>query len=78
MSAKKRLRPDPLIPRDRLLNEFQMLTIESLADFLAVEVKTLQNRDDSGLPPYSKVGGKRLFFKDDVMAWLRRNVKRRR
>lgn len=77
-SAKKKppKRVDPLISRDKLLAEFGMLTLEELATLFGVDFRTLQNRGKHNLPPHSKVGGKMLFFKDDVVAYMRKNMER--
>lgn len=69
-----RPKPDPLVPRKRLLEEFGMLTQEELATLFGVDVKTLMNKSAKELPPHSRVGGKRLFFKDDVMRYLRKHM----
>ena len=76
-AAAKRKPPtkrDVLVDRERLLTEFNMITMEELATLFGVDVRTLQNRPDSKLPTYSKVGGQRLFFKDDVVAFMRKNA----
>jgi len=58
--------------RQQLLATFDLITEEQLAMLLDVEVKTLKNRDQRDLPAFSKVGNKRLFFKADVVKYLRR------
>ena len=58
--------------RQRLLDKFDMITEEELAVLLDVMVKTLKNRDQRELPAFSKVGNKRLFFRADVIKFLRR------
>ena len=58
--------------RQRLLDKFDVITEEELAVLLDVTVKTLKNRDQRDLPAFSKVGNKRLFFKADVVKYLRR------
>jgi hypothetical protein len=63
-----------VIDRERLLAEFNMITEEDLAILFDVEVKTLKNRSSHDLPPFTKTGGKRLFFKDDVTAYMRRRM----
>src|SRR5436190_24047259 len=57
--------------RQQLLATFDLITEEQLAMLLGVEVKTLKNRDQRDLPAFSKVGNKRLFFKADVVKYLR-------
>jgi phage terminase Nu1 subunit (DNA packaging protein) len=63
---------DHAAERRRLLDKFDMITEEELAVLLDVTVKTLKNRDQRDLPSFSKVGNKRLFFKADVIKYLRR------
>ena len=60
--------------RQQLLALFDLITEEQLALLLDVEVKTLKNRDQRDLPAFSKVGNKRLFFKADVIKYLRRRT----
>jgi excisionase family DNA binding protein len=78
MAQAKRKTPeriDPLISRDRLLQEFGMITLEELATLWGVDVKTLQNRATTNdLPPHTRVGGKRLFYKTDVDAYMRKHM----
>jgi hypothetical protein len=62
---------DNAAERRRLLDKFDMITEEELALLLDVTVKTLKNRDQRELPAFSKVGNKRLFFKADVIKFLR-------
>ena len=58
--------------QERLLERNGMMTIQQLATLWGVNVKTLQNRATKNeLPPHSRVGGKRLFFTEDVMSWMR-------
>lgn len=71
-ARKKPTKRDVLVSRERLLAEFNMITQEELATLFGVDVRTLQNRPDSKLPAYSKVGGQRLYFKDDVVAFMKR------
>jgi hypothetical protein len=68
--AAKRI--DHATERQRLLDKFDMITEEDLAVLLDVTVKTLKNRDQRELPAFSKVGNKRLFFRADVIKFLRR------
>jgi hypothetical protein len=58
--------------RQQLLATFDLITEEQLAMLLDVTTKTLKNRDPRDLPVFSKVGNKRLFFKADVVKYLRR------
>jgi hypothetical protein len=51
-----------------------MIDERELALLLDVTVKTLKNRDQRELPAFSKVGNKRLFFKADVINYLRRRT----
>ena len=65
---------DHAAERQRLLDKFDMITEEELAVLLDVTVKTLKNRNQRELPAFSKVGNKRLFFKADVIKFLRRRT----
>jgi hypothetical protein len=74
--GKARVKPDGVekieaVERDHLLQEFGLVTEGQLAVLLDVDVKTLKNRARKNLPPYTKVGGKRLFFRDDVVRYMR-------
>jgi Helix-turn-helix domain len=60
--------------RLRLMGEFGVMTEGDLAILFGVEVKTLKNRKENELPPFTKTGGQRLFFKDDVMAYMRKRM----
>jgi len=62
--------------RKPLLEDCGMYTEEDVAAILDVSVKTLKNRSVDDLPPFSKAGGKRLFFKEDVVAFLRQRMSR--
>ena len=53
-----------------------VLTMKGLASLWGVDVKTLHNRKASDLPRHSKVGGKRLFFEADVLAYMRKRMSR--
>jgi hypothetical protein len=66
------LRKAEAMQRTALLNEFNVMTEEQLATLFGVEVKTLKNRPADDLPPFSRTGGKRLFFKTDVLEFLKR------
>jgi hypothetical protein len=78
MKRKSPVRQETLISRERLLQEFNMITLDDLAKLLDLDVKTLQNRRaPDSLPRYSKVGGKRLFFKADIIEWLRKHMKKK-
>ena len=57
--------------RERLLREFDMISEEDLAILFGVQVKSLKNRPTNDLPPFTKTGGKRLFFRSDVMSYMR-------
>jgi hypothetical protein len=60
--------------RVRLMTEFGVITEAELAILFGVEVKTLRNRKENELPPFTKTGGQRLFFKEDVMAYMRKRM----
>ena len=73
-SKAARAKVDPLIDRERLLAEFDMITEQDLATLLRVDVKTLRNRSRSELPTFSKVGRERLFHKEAVKTYLAATV----
>jgi hypothetical protein len=58
--------------RQQLLASFGVITEQELASPLGVATKTLKNRDPRDLPAFSKGGNQRLFFRDDVLKYLRR------
>jgi Helix-turn-helix domain len=61
--------------RKPLLDEFGVITLEGLATLWGVDIKTLQNKATRNeLPRHSRVGGKRLFFKEDVLAYMRKHM----
>ena len=67
--------PDHLMDRERLLREFGMITDDDLAILLGISPHTLKNRPTNELPPFTKSGGKyRLYFKDDVTAYMRKRM----
>jgi phage terminase Nu1 subunit (DNA packaging protein) len=59
------------------MESYEVLNMAGLATLFGVDIRTLQNRPDKNLPPYSKVGAQRLFFKQDVVDWMRRRMNRR-
>lgn len=54
------------------------LTIDEVADFLDVEKKTIQNRvcEGVGHPPVIKKGRTLLFPRDQLIAWLNKDLKK--
>lgn len=78
MPRAKRKTPekrDILVSRDKLLSEFGMITLEDLATLFDLDIRTLQNRvykNKKNLPPHTVIGGRRLFYRDDVDAWMRK------
>jgi DNA-binding transcriptional regulator YiaG len=67
---------DKAVERHALLTQFGLMTEERLAVLLGVAVKTLQNREQGDLPPFTKTGNERLYYKDDVAEYLRKRVNR--
>jgi hypothetical protein len=65
---------DPLIDRDRLLAEFDMMTEESVAALLDIDTKTLKNRPLDQQPTFTKIGNKRLYHKASVVEYLAANT----
>jgi hypothetical protein len=63
-----------LIDRNRLLEEFGMLTEATVAQLLNIDVKTLKNRPLAEQPSFSKVGRARLYHRKAVIAYLEANT----
>lgn len=73
--GKPKPKPNGPEARKPLLDEFGVITLEQLAHLWGVDIKTLQNKaTKNDLPPHSRVGGKRLFFKEDVKAYMRKHM----
>ena len=72
--GKPKLKPNGSEMRQPLLDEFGVITLEQLAQLWGVDVKTLQNKGTKNdLPPHTRIGGKRLFFKDELKAYMRKH-----
>jgi hypothetical protein len=55
-----------------VLDELGLVTEEQLAAAVyGCGRKAMQNRARAELPPFFKAGGKRLFFRDDVVKFFR-------
>jgi hypothetical protein len=67
MTKKK---PDSLASRRQLLEDFGLLTEGELAVLFDVEIKTLKNRPANDLPPFTRTGGTKLFFREDIKKFL--------
>lgn len=64
----------PLLARvDQLRNPMRLLTIAELARFLHWSEGTVRNRLSKGaaMPPSILVGRHRLFWEDEVVAWVK-------
>lgn len=64
-------RPPSLDARRSVLDRLDLLTEEDLALLYECERKTLQNRPRSELPPFFRAGGKRLWFREDVVRYFK-------
>lgn len=62
---------DGLVDREQLLDQFGLMTEDELAVLFGVNVQSLRNRKPNELPPFTKTGARRLFFKDDVVEFMR-------
>lgn len=62
--------------RRRIAAEFDMMIEEDIATLCGISLKGAKNRHQADLPPYTNVGGKKLFRRGDVDEWL--NGRRRR
>ena len=69
-----RAKPKPDVVRTEEQVRMGVLTMKGLASLWGVDVKTLANKPIKDLPPYAKVGGKRLFFEKDVVAYMRKHM----
>jgi hypothetical protein len=54
-----------------VLDELGLVTEDQLAMIYGCGRKAMQNRARAELPPFFKAGGKRLFFRDDVVKFFR-------
>lgn len=60
--------------RQRVLDELGLMTEHELALLYDCEVSTMKNRPRAELPPFFRAGGKRLFFRADVIEFFRRRT----
>lgn len=58
--------------RQRILAELGLMDEAELALLYECGIKALKNRAQSELPPYFRAGGKRLFFREDVIDFFKR------
>ena len=63
-----------LIDRQRLLDEFGIVTEADVARLLNIDVKTLRNRPLSQKPKFTKIGAKRVTTRQWVRDYLDGNV----
>ena len=54
-----------------VLDELGVVTEAQLGMIQGCSPRAMKNRPQADLPPYFKAGGKRLFFKDDVVKFYR-------
>jgi len=71
--AKPKPEPATQTPEQARLG---VLSLRGLASLWGLDVKTLLNRDPKNLPPSMKIGGKRMFFEKDVLAYMRQRMER--
>lgn len=57
--------------RQRVLDVLELLTEGDLCLLYDCGRKALQNRPRAELPPFFRAGGKRLWFRDDVVKFFR-------
>ena len=67
-------KPKPEVTQSGEQVRLGVLTMKGLASLWDIDVKTLANKPMKDLPPYSKIGGKRLFFEKDVLAYMRQHM----
>ena len=67
---------DLLAAQEQRLKECHMMSLHGLATLIGVSARTLYYKDPKDLPPYSQVGGKRLFLEADVFDWLKKKKNR--
>ena len=59
------------VDRQLVLDRLDLLTEAQLAAIYGCGRKAMQNRPRSELPPFFRAGGKRLFFREDVVRFFR-------
>lgn len=60
--------------RKRVLDELGVMSEAELCELYQCGRRALQNRAHSELPPFFKAGGKRLWFRDDVIKFFRARI----
>jgi hypothetical protein len=59
------------VDRQEILDRLGLMTEVQLAAIYGCGRRAMQNRPKSELPPFFRAGGKRLFFRDDVIKFFR-------
>ena len=54
----------------------ELMTVDDVAELLAVSCETVKRHARSGQMPAAKVGGKWRFVRSQVIAWLERKAER--
>lgn len=62
---------DEGVDRQQVLDRLDLLTEAQLAAVYGCGRKAMQNRPRSELPPFFRAGGKRLFFREDVVKFFK-------
>ena len=60
--------------RRRVMDELGLMSEAELCELYQCGRRALQNRARSELPPFFKAGGKRLWFRDDVVKFFRARI----
>jgi len=58
--------------RHRVLSDLGLMSEEDLALIYGCGVRALKNRPKNELPPFFRAGGKRVFFRADVIEYFQR------
>ncbi len=70
MTQPEKRAKGPLIDRERLFAEFDILTEESVAALLGIKVKTLRDRPLAQKPASTKIGQDRVYHRQSVKEFL--------
>jgi len=59
------------VDQQMVLDQLGLMTEAQLASLYGCGRKAMQNRPRSELPPFFRAGGKRLFFREDVVRFFK-------
>ena len=59
------------VDRQAVLNRLDLMTEAELASIYGCGIKRIRNRPRSELPPYFRLGGKRLWFREHVVKFFK-------